>query len=294
MALGRGLSSLIPDKKSKNSLVENKKDPRYKEDVLNIELTKIEPNPHQPRKFFKKEALHDLAESIKEHGVLQPIVVSELGEGQDKRYQIIAGERRFRASKLAGLAFVPAILKNTKGDKEQLELAILENVQREDLTPLEKALSYKRLIEEFKMTNSEIGEKVGKNRSTISNTIRLLELPEEVKKALEAGDISENHARAILSLPDNAMKLKLLQEIKTNKLSARGAELTSRAMQKKQVRGAVNLPQEVKDALLSLESYLGTKVTLNIKKNIKDGGDVVIKYFSSDDLKNILKKILKD
>jgi ParB family chromosome partitioning protein len=294
MTLGRGLSSLIPDKKPKGSLTENKQDPRYKEAVLNIELIKIEPNPYQPRKHFKEEALNDLAESIKEHGVLQPIVVSEIVKDGNKKYQIIAGERRFRASKLAGLSSVPAILKNNKDDKEQLELAILENVQREDLTPIEKAFSYKRLADEFKMTHSEIAEKVGKNRATVSNTIRLIDLPEEVKKALEAGDISENHARAILSLPDNAMRLKLLNEIKINKLSARSAELTSRAMQKKQVRGAVNLSQEVKDILLSLEDYLGTKVTLNIKKNIKDGGDIVIKYFSNDDLKNILMKISKD
>jgi len=293
MALGRGLSSLIPEKKQKDSLKENKQDPRYKEDVLNIELNKVEPNPYQPRKNFKKEALNDLAESIKEHGVLQPIVVSELVENGNKKYQIIAGERRFRASKLAGLKVIPAILKNDKGGKQQLELAILENVQREDLTPLEKAVSYKRLADEFKMTHSDIAQKVGKNRSTIANTIRLLELPEEVKNALEAGEISENHARAILSLPNSAMKLKLLNEIKTHKLSARSAELASRAMQKKQARGIQSLPQDIKDALAELEDYLGTKISLNVKKNIKDGGAIVIKYFSTDELKNILKKISK-
>ncbi len=293
MSLGRGLSSLIPDKKLKLSSAENKKDSRYKEDVLNIELVKIKPNPYQPRKNFKKEALNDLAESIKEYGVIQPIVVSEKVEAGIKRYQIIAGERRFRASKLAGLSVIPAILKNNKDDKEQLELAILENVQREDLTPIEKAFSYKRLADEFQMTHSQIAEKVGKNRATISNTIRLIDLPKEVKDALEAGEISENHARAILSLPDNKMKLKLLDEIKVNKLSARGAELTSRAMQKKQTRGVLNLPVEIKNSLLDLENYLGTKVTLNTKKNYEDGGEIVIKYFSNDDLKEILTKLSK-
>lgn len=292
MALGRGLSSLIPEKKSAGSFGV-KQDPRHKESVLNIELAKIEPNPYQPRKHFKEEALKDLAESIKEHGILQPIVVSEIGEGENKKYQIIAGERRFRASKLAGLNVIPAILKNSKSGKEQLELAILENVQREDLTPMEKAFSYKQLADEFGMTHAEIGERVGKSRVVVSNTIRLLDLPEEVKKALEAGEISENHARAILSLPDDAMKLKLLNEIRTNKLSARSAEKASRVMQKKPVRSMANQDPFIKEALSKLENDLGTKVTLSPRKNVNDGGDLVIKYFSDEDLKKILMKISK-
>jgi len=293
MALGRGLSSLIPEKKSTASFG-MKQDPRHKESVLNIELSKIEPNPYQPRKHFKEDALKDLAESIKEHGILQPIVVSEVGEGENKKYQIIAGERRFRASKLAGLSAIPAILKNSKSGKEQLELAILENVQREDLTPMEKAFSYKQLADEFGMTNTEIGERVGKSRSVVSNTIRLLDLPEEVKTALEAGEITENHARAILSLPDDAMKLKLLNEIRINKLSARSAETASRVMQKKTVRSMVNQDPFIKEALSKLENDLGTKVALSPRKKVSDGGDLVIKYFSDEDLKKILMKISKD
>ncbi|MEK7453273.1 MAG: ParB/RepB/Spo0J family partition protein [Patescibacteria group bacterium] len=295
MALGRGLSSLIPKKDNTIiSSVNTTGQSLIKEAVFNIDIDKIFPNPFQPRKKFGEEGLNDLAQSIKEHGVLQPIIVAEINEGGEKKYQIIAGERRYRASKLAQLRYVPAILKNNKTDREHLELAILENVQREDLTPLEKAFSYKQLASEFNMTHAQIGERVGKGRVSVSNAIRLLELPSDAKEALEAGDISENHARAILSLSDGAMQARLLKEIKTQKLSARNTEVAARAMLKRPVKSMASQDQDVKDALAKLEGYLGTKVFVKPGKHVSDGGELVVKYFSNEDLKSIVSKIALD
>lgn len=295
MVLGRGLASLIPQKQqieqkpadfSARPISQNQ---NYKEAVLNIEVGKIQPNPYQPRKKFDDSALQDLASSIKEHGILQPIT---LVESENGKYKIIAGERRFRAAQIAGLQAVPAIVKDKKSDQEQLELAILENVQREDLTPLEKAVAYKQLTDDFGLTHAQIGERVGKSRSAVSNTIRLLDLPEEVKHAIECGDISENHARAMLSLDDPSMQAKLLNEIKTQKLSARNTEVVARAMANKPIKSALTQDPFVKDALLVMEGYLGTKVALEPAKHVSDGGSLVVKYFSNEDLKHILEKIV--
>jgi len=293
MALGRGLSSLIPKKdNSQNaSNMNTTGQSLIKEAVFNIDINKIYPNPYQPRKKFKEEALKDLAESIKQHGILQPIVVAEINEGGEKKYQIIAGERRYRASKLAGFSTIPAILKNEKTNKEHLEIAILENIQREDLTPLEKAISYKQLVDEFGMTHAQIGERVGKGRVSVSNTIRLLDLSDDVKKALESEEISENHARAILSLPEGAMQSRLLNEVKTQKLSARNTEVAARSILKKPSKSMANNDPFVTDAVVKLERYLGTKVLIKPKKHVSDGGEIIVKYFSNEDLKNIVGKI---
>jgi len=291
MSLGRGLSSLIPEKKSFNTASQVKNN---KECFLNININDIQPNPYQPRKHFNKDALKDLASSIKEHGVLQPIVVVESNVGSEKKYQIIAGERRFRASKLAGMDTISAVVKNKKSDKENLELAILENVQREDLTPIEKAVSYKQLSDEFGMTHAQIGEKVGKSRVLVSNTIRLLDLSEEVKKALESGEISENHARAILSLPSGAMQDRLLEEVRMQKLSARKTEVAARSMQKKPAKNTLSKDPVIKDAISNLEGFLGTKVSLRPKNHVSDGGELVVSYFSNDDLKDLLDKMSKN
>ena len=295
MALGRGLASLIPQKQQVEqkpadfSIYPTNKVNNYKESVLNIDINRIQPNPYQPRKKFDESALNDLATSIKEHGILQPIV---LVESEGGKYKIIAGERRFRASQIAGFKTVPAIVKDKKSDQEQLELAILENVQREDLTPLEKAIAYKQLIDDFGLTHAQIGERVGKSRSSISNSVRLLELSEEIKNAIDSGEISENHARALLALSDPSMQAKLLNEIKTQKLSARNTEVVARAMANKPIKSALTQDPFVKDALLVLEGYLGTKVALEPAKHVSDGGSLVVKYFSNEDLKHILEKIV--
>lgn len=295
MALGRGLASLIPQKQQVEqkpadfSTYPTNQAQNYKEAVLNVDIDKIQPNPYQPRKKFDESALNDLATSIKEHGILQPIV---LVESENGKYKIIAGERRFRASQIAGFKTVPAIVKDKKSDQEQLELAILENVQREDLTPLEKAIAYKQLIDDFGLTHAQIGERVGKSRSAISNSVRLLELPEEIKNAIDSGEISENHARALLALADPSMQAKLLNEIKTQKLSARNTEVVARAMANKPIKSALTQDPFVKDALLVLEGYLGTKVALEPAKHVSDGGSLVVKYFSNEDLKHILEKIV--
>ncbi len=289
MALGRGLSSLIQQKNQNNRSEKTIQAHSKGDAVLEVDIESIIPNPYQPRKKFKDDALQDLAESIKQHGILQPIVVVSAGD----KYQIIAGERRFRASKIAGLKKVPVILKDDKSEKEQLELAILENIQREDLTPLERALSYKQLSEEFGMTHAQIGERVGKGRVAISNTIRLLDLPDSAKEALEKGEISENHARAILSLPEGSMRERLLAEIKTQKLSARNSEVAARAMLKRPVKSLASLDSELKGYVSDMEKSLGTKVVIKPKKHVSDGGEIVVRYFSNEDLKRIVKKISK-
>ncbi len=284
MALGRGLSSLINQKN-----IEELQKNHPKDAVLKVPLNKLKPNPYQPRKNFDENALNDLANSIKVHGILQPIVAIKTNENE---YTIIAGERRWRASKIAGLKEVPVILLTGKKDKEYLELAILENLQREDLSPLERALSYKRLQDEFGLTQAEIGERVGKSRVAVSNTIRLLELDDEVKNALEKGEISENHARALLALKDKKDQKKLLDEIKLKKLSARNTEVVVRSYLKRPNKNLKELSSEMKNAAVRLEEKLGTKVLIKPGKHVSDGGEIVIKYFSNEDLKRILNTLL--
>ncbi len=281
MALGRGLSSLIQQNTSGKKIDK-------KEDVLNIDIKKVQSNPYQPRKKFDQKSLNELADSIKKHGILQPIIVSSIGDG---KYQVIAGERRLRASKLAGLKKIPAIVKGKKTNKENLELAILENIQREDLTPIERALSYKQLADEFGMTHAQIAQRVGKGRVAVTNTIRLLDLPDKVKEALEKGQISENHARAILALPTESQRVKLLEQVKTQKLSARNTEVAARAMLKRPLKSEKSKDPFLKDCMVKLEAGLGTKVTIKPAKHVSDGGEVIIKYFSNEDLKNLVKRV---
>ena len=193
-----GLESLIP-KKTKKTI------PQKKESVFWIEIDKIKTNPFQPRKEFNQKELKELAESIEKYGILQPLIVRKIEKlvpsGQKVEYQLIAEERRLRASKMIGLKEVPVIIKEVSKENE-LPISLVENIQRENLNPLEKALAFKRLIEEFQFTQKEIAKIVGKSRESIANTLRLLSLPEEIQKGIQKGEISEGHARAILSLPE--------------------------------------------------------------------------------------------
>ena len=202
-----------------------KKDELAQESIYHIEVEKITPNPDQPRRHFDPDALHELANSIREFGFLQPLVVSQVkkesSNGIDVEYQIIAGERRFMAAKMLGLPRVPAIVRNVNLEREKLELGVIENIQRENLNPIEMARAFQRLQEEFRMTQREIAAKLGKSREVVANSVRLLDLPEEVQKSLEKGEVSESNARMLLAIEDPGAQQQLLREIIENKLTTR-------------------------------------------------------------------------
>lgn len=275
--LGRGLDALIPisiedvevEKVSVDAGVESE-----------IKISDIRPNPHQPRKHFDEEALQELAGSIKEHGIIQPLVVSKEGN----EYILIAGERRLRASKIAGLEKVPVVLRTTR-EQQKLELAIIENVQRTDLNVLEEAASYKKMIDEFAMTQDQVAKKVGKSRSAVANALRLLILPIEVKKGLREGKITEGHARTILSLPTVEEQLALYNQIISGKLNVRQAEAKVKGGGKTR---STEVDLELKDIEGQLVKSLGSKVKITKKGK---GGRIIIEYYSDEELERIVKKI---
>lgn len=294
MALGRGLSSLIQPKDAPQQKPSSGTASARQETMFFIAIDQIEPNPLQPRKEFDAEALQDLANSIKESGILQPILVMRAKAGAKVPFQILTGERRFRAAKLAGLKEVPALIRDVANDQENLRIAILENVQRENLNPIELAQAYKKLVDEFHMDQESIGKKVGKSRQVVGNTMRLLALPMSIQEDVKNEVISENHARAILALPTDDMRLKLWREIKDLKLSARHAEVAARKFKQTPSKAVASLDAETKQMAMQLEAHLGTKVTIEPGKHVSDGGKIVIKYFSNEDLRSVVKKIVNE
>ncbi len=209
MTLGGGLQSLIPKKPTGGqvNLIQQKKD--EVKTLAEIEIYKIKPNPHQPRKNFDKGKLQELADSIKEHGILQPLVVTK---DKENTYQLIAGERRLNAAKLIGLTKVPVIIRDSS-EQEKLELALVENIQRDGLNPIERAYAFKKLVDEFNCIQADVAKRVGKSRETVANTIRLLDLPAEIQRAILEDKISEGHGRVILSLPDIEKQILLFKSI---------------------------------------------------------------------------------
>ena len=275
----------------------NNEDLQKGNSVFLIELDKIEVNPYQPRIEFDQEKIEALADSIRQYGVIQPIVVSRKeeyieGKGIVTKYQIIAGERRFRASKLAGLKQIPAIIRTKEDtDAEKLELAIIENLQREDLNPVDKAKAFKRLADEFKMTHAEIAKKMGKSRESISNAMRILMLPENILAGLTAGKISEGHTRSLLMLKDRPEEQQeLYKRIVEDKLTVRAAEKLARGIATDKIRKKVDVDPEIKLMENKIREKLGTKVSID-QKPIGDGGKLTIEFFSKDDLKKILAVI---
>ncbi len=268
--------------------------------VFNIEIEKIDPNPDQPRKHFSQESLNDLAESIRRYGVMQPITVvrreSQTSDGGiTTRYEIIAGERRWRASIVAGMASIPAIVRQEEEtEQERFELSILENLQREDLNPVDKARSFARLADEFDMKHAEIADKLGKSREYVTNALRLLVLPENVLDGLSNGEISEGHTRPLLTLKDRPDELQVLfNEIKTKSLTVRDAEKTARELSggKKTARYNSNqnlLDPEMESLQTELAKSLGTTVSIDKKEK---GGKLTIDFFSRDDLKKLLSMV---
>ncbi len=286
--LGRGLESLIPKSAPDKEI-------RHKESVFLIEVDKIRENPLQPRRDFNETELKSLADSIREHGILQPLIVTKIEEeipsGIKVSYELVAGERRLKAAEMSGLNFVPAIIRQKTEDKEKLELALVENIQRADLNAIEKARGYERLTKEFGLMQKQIAEKVGQSRELIANTIRLLQLPIEIQKAIEVGKISEGHGRAILTLSDDNQRLALFNEILTKNLSVRAVETLGRQIKGVSKRIKENIVDPETKVLESrLEDFLGTRVQL---AKSGDRGKILIEFYSSEELNAILDKILK-
>lgn len=268
---------------------------QYHNSIFWVETDKISPNPYQPRKEFDPRALQDLADSIRQYGILQPLVVTrkeiESEDGLSVNYELIAGERRLRASKLAGLPVVPVIIRaGEDSDKEKLELAIIENLQREDLNPIDRAQAFLKLYEEFKLTHADIGKKMGKSREYVSNTLRLLSLPEEIRTALAEKKIAEGHTRPLMMLSDRPEEqMTLFKEMVIKKLSVRESEKIAREIATEKTRKK-DLDPEMIQYQRKLSEKLGTRVSIE-KREV--GGKIVIDFFSPNDLQGILEMIQK-
>jgi ParB family chromosome partitioning protein len=273
-ALGKGLASLIPEENLEQD--DNL--------IFKVSINDIKPNEDQPRKYFDPEKIVELAESIKEHGIIQPIVLKKDGA----TYTIIAGERRWRAAKTIGLKEVPAVIMDLS-DKQVLEVSLIENIIREDLNPIEEALAYKKLIKDFNLTQEEISKKVSKSRSAIANCMRLLNLDKRVQDYLIDGVISEGHGRAILGIDDNNIQYEIAQKIIDEDLNVRQTEklIKNFGNNKVKVEKKNIINPYYRDLTSKLEGYFNTKVTLNEKRDNK--GKIEIEYYSEDDLQRIIE-----
>ncbi len=342
MPLGRGLESLIPPSKGDNdqqsspnepgnsfrtehsagspgpvpSEPRDKKtarlEPGYSgsgrkmssgEAIFHIEVSKIKPNPHQPRRDFDEESLKELAASIREFGVIQPLVVSKIEKeteyGTDVEYQLIAGERRLRAVQMLGWERVPAIVKKLSSHSERLELAVIENLQRENLNPIETARAYAKLQDEFNLTQREIASRLGKSRETIANTLRLLNLPMEIQDALTKNQINESQARLLLAIPDLNEQQTIFKDLLNNNLSVR--ELKSKLRKSKKTGeakelGATRVDPEIDIFEEELTELLGAKVKIVLEsgpgqeKN-RTGGKIIIPFYSAEEIQGLVEKI---
>jgi ParB family chromosome partitioning protein len=292
-ALGRGLSALLSDTPSDDRLEVDVAQPanaghgHVNGHVNEISLTEIETNPFQPRQHFDEDALNELAESIRVHGIIQPITVRRLAPHQ---YQLISGERRFQASKRAGLPAVPAYVRSAD-DQQMLEMALIENIQRENLNPIEISLSYQRLISECNLKQEELGERVGKNRSTVTNYLRLLKLPPDIQIALRDNKLSMGHARAIINVDNTDSQLYIFKKTLSEDLSVRKVEeLAREVMTKPQHQGSGKTgtspeTKEINHLQSRLSSHFGTKVSV---KSDGKKGDIRIPFLSVEDLNRIL------
>jgi ParB family transcriptional regulator, chromosome partitioning protein len=274
--LGKGLGALIPENEEK---IQNA--------IIEMKITDVEPNENQPRKAFDDQALTDLSESIKEHGVVQPIIVRQIGNG----YQIIAGERRWRASRLAGKKTIPAIVKDCS-NLEVMELALIENLQREDLNSIEEALAYKSLIEEYNMTQDEIAKQIGKSRPAIANSLRLLQLPQNIKNMIAEGKITQGHARALLAIDGEKKQLEMAEKIINQQLNVRQIEKLAKETKHKEKNDAPpdKYQLEINQLEEKLKTALGTKVTIQHKSN---KGRIEIEYYSNEELDRIVDLLEK-
>ena len=268
-ALGKGLEALIPEKG---------------EEVIYLDIDRIFPGEQQPRKTFRDDPLKELAASIKEKGVIQPVIVSRVGDGT---FRLVTGERRWRATALAGLKKIPALIKNM-ASRDSLEIALIENIQREDLNPIETAEAFSRLITDFNLTQEDLSEKVGKDRATIANYLRLLKLPEEIKPLIYNGSLSTGHAKAILAVDGKVNQLEVARKIIKKGLSVREAEVLSRKISRPP-KVKSNKDPQISSLEEKLIKSLGTKVRI-LNKGKK--GKIEIEYYSLDELDRLLEILL--
>lgn len=279
--LGKGLNTLIPSSK-----LDTNTEGLQPDKIVNI--TEVEPNPNQPRKTFNEDRLQELADSIKQHGIIEPIIVVK----RDKHYEIVSGERRWRAAMKAEQKTVPIIVRDFT-EKEILEISIIENVQRDDLNPIEEALGYKRLLEEFSLTQDEVAERVSKSRTAVTNTMRLLKLCDNVQQMLIDEMISAGHARALLAIDDSDKQYELAQRIMDEKLSVRDIEKIIKDLnkpEKEKKKQKQELDYLYKDIEEKLKLSLGTKVQINAKSDKK--GTIVIDYYSKEDFERLTEIFL--
>lgn len=275
--LGKGLDALIPSEI-----------PSSEGGALLVPITAIHPNPRQPRQQMAEESLQELADSIREHGILQPLIVTQEG---NQRYVLIAGERRLRAAELAGLEMVPVLVRQAT-DEQRLELALIENVQRANLSPLETAEAYRQLTDEFGLSQEAVSQQVGKSRVSVSNTLRLLKLPEPIRQALADEQITEGHARALLTLNSPSAQLAVMQIIIQKNLNVRQAEELARKWSESAPKRTQPAPRpEVTELEGRLRSRFGTKVTLH---HGKKGGTLTIHYYSEEELNALINQFLGD
>lgn len=288
--LGKGLDSLIPVNVLDSVDTKQNKENVTEPDSI-VDINKVEPNRDQPRKNFDEDALYELAESIKNVGLLQPILVQD----RDSYYEIIAGERRWRACKIAGLKKIPVIIRKFT-EQEIVEISIIENIQREDLNPIEEALAYKRLLDEFNLKQDEVAEKVSKNRTTITNSLRLLKLCDDVRQMVIEGKLSTGHARAILPIEDAEKQTELAEKIFDEKMSVRDVEKYIKNMNKpekgkKQTNESLQLIySNISD---ELKQIFGTKVSISPKNEEEGSGKLEIEFYNHDDLDRIVEIIKK-
>lgn len=289
-ALGRGLSALLKDPDNDINSAEDKNADKLVGHIVELEMSSIEVNPFQPRTSFNEESLKELASSIRELGVIQPITVRKL---DFNKYQLVSGERRFRASKLVGLETIPAYIR-IANDQESLEMALVENIQRQDLDPIEIALSYQRLIDEINLTQEQLSERIGKNRSTIANYLRLLKLDPIIQTGMRDGFLSMGHGRALINIDDTQKQLDIYEKILQKSLSVRETEqlvrdLNSEGKSTPAAKKKASVPKTYKKGIKEFSEYLGTKVDVKVTK--KGSGKLTIPFSSEEDFERIKKLI---
>jgi ParB family chromosome partitioning protein len=286
-ALGRGLGALIPTRATEAPAPASAPGGTG---LAMVAIEQISPNPYQPRKTFNDASIEELARSVKEHGIIQPLVVTKIG---DNKYRLIAGERRFRAAQKAGLDSIPVVIKETMTDGDVLQVALIENIQREDLNPIEEAYAYHQLHEEFQLTQEEISKRVGKERSTVANFLRLLKLPDSVKKLLAAGQLSMGHARAILAVDSPRKQEQLAERVVKRDLNVRQTEMLAATTASKGGDKAEQPEKEkdvfTRDAEERLARTLRSKVEIDRKRR---GGVIHIRFGSEDELIRLVEELM--
>ncbi|GGD03097.1 ParB/RepB/Spo0J family partition protein [Hyunsoonleella pacifica] len=293
-ALGRGLSALLKDPSNDIQSVQDKGADKVIGNIVELDIASIEVNPFQPRTNFSEESLQELASSIRELGIIQPITVRKL---EFNKYQLVSGERRYRASKLVGLQTIPAYIR-IANDQESLEMALVENIQRQDLDPIEIALSYQRLIDEINLTQEQMSERVGKKRSTIANYLRLLKLDPIIQTGMRDGFISMGHGRALISVENQSEQLDIYENILSKKLSVRETEDLIRQHNNPNTETATSslkdnaleeMPKHVKKGIKEFSEYFGHKIDVKVSKNGK--GKIIIPFHSEEDFNRIKKLV---